>query len=48
MTRGKGKPLVDPKKAKPAETEKSEKPDIPAEKKHKIGAIIAALKQNAK
>lgn len=48
MTRGKGKPLVAPKKAKPAETEKSEKPDIPVEKKQKIGAIIAALKQNAK
>ena len=48
MTRGKGKPLVDPKKAKSAEMKKSEKSDIPAEKKQKIGAIIAALKQNAK
>lgn len=47
MTRGKGKPLVEPKKIKPAETEKP-KPEIPAENKQKIGAIVAALKQKAK
>ena len=48
MTRGKGKPLVEPKKAKSVEAEKAAKPEIPAENKQKIGAIVAALKQKAK